>query len=106
MDLRRARAGLRPLRHYRARVSSSSLPVLSELTPVWRNKETSRAEDELLIFPSEASFERVSADPTGRSFALKFTSSNQVHFVSLQREAACTHGLLIILTQSCLPRNC
>lgn len=31
------------------------------LTPVWRNKATSRAEDELLIFPGEASFERVAA---------------------------------------------
>ncbi|BEJ17010.1 hypothetical protein CspHIS471_0604110 [Cutaneotrichosporon sp. HIS471] len=52
---------------------------------VWRNKATSRAEDELLIFPGEASFERVAADPTGRSFALKFSSSNQVHFFWLQR---------------------
>ncbi|BEI86175.1 hypothetical protein CcaverHIS002_0604620 [Cutaneotrichosporon cavernicola] len=51
---------------------------------VWRNKATSCAEDELLIFPGEASFERVAADPTGRSFALKFSSSNQVHFFWLQ----------------------
>ncbi len=32
-----------------------------KLTPVWRNKATSRAEDELLIFPGEATFERVAA---------------------------------------------
>jgi hypothetical protein len=32
-----------------------------QLTPVWRNKATSRAEDELLIFPGEATFERVAA---------------------------------------------
>ncbi|TXT13338.1 hypothetical protein VHUM_00705 [Vanrija humicola] len=52
---------------------------------VWRNAETSRAEDELLIFPGEAEFERVAKDPSGRSFVLKFNSSNQVHFFWLQR---------------------
>ncbi|CAK9784447.1 hypothetical protein CC85DRAFT_259001 [Cutaneotrichosporon oleaginosum] len=51
----------------------------------WRNAATKRAEDELLIFPGEASFERVAADRTGRSFVLKFSSSNQVHFFWLQR---------------------
>jgi hypothetical protein len=52
------------------------------LTFLWRNKETQNAEDELLIFPGEANFERVPADKSGRTFVLKFNSSNQTHFVS------------------------
>lgn len=66
----------------------SFLPWFPADTAVWRNAETSRAEDELLIFPGEAEFERVAKDPSGRSFVLKFNSSNQVHFVGLNARAS------------------
>ncbi|KAF8526090.1 adhesion regulating molecule [Gautieria morchelliformis] len=50
----------------------------------WRNRVTNTIEDDLIIFPSEASFEKVSQAAGGRTYVLKFTSSNQRHFYWLQ----------------------
>ncbi|KIR60129.1 hypothetical protein I314_03982 [Cryptococcus bacillisporus CA1873] len=51
----------------------------------WKSRETNRVEDELIIFPGEATFEKVSQDPTGRTHILKFSSSNQKYFFWFQR---------------------
>lgn len=61
------------------------IPDSGMVSLVWRNKETDRAEDELLIFPGEAVFERVKQDPSGRSWVLRFVESKQTHFVSAGR---------------------
>lgn len=58
------------------------IPDSGMVSLVWRNKETDRAENELLIFPGEAVFERAKQDPTGRSWVLRFVESKQTHFVS------------------------
>lgn len=58
------------------------IPDSGMVSLVWRNKETDRAEDELLIFPGEAVFERVKQDSSGRSWVLRFVESKQTHFVS------------------------
>ncbi|KAF8587592.1 adhesion regulating molecule [Ramaria rubella] len=50
----------------------------------WRNRDTNIVEDDLIIFPSEASFEKVSQAGGGRTYVLKFTSSNQRHFYWFQ----------------------
>ncbi|KDN51591.1 hypothetical protein RSAG8_00136, partial [Rhizoctonia solani AG-8 WAC10335] len=49
----------------------------------WRTRDgdTSAREDlELVIFPSDATLERVSNDPSVRMYILKFQSSDQLHF--------------------------
>jgi 26S proteasome regulatory subunit N13 len=67
----------------------------------WRNRVTNTVEDvrvrvmhlicgltcikDLIIFPNEASFEKVSQAAGGRTYVLKFTSSNQRHFVSMHQ---------------------
>ncbi|KAL7425021.1 hypothetical protein Q5752_000708 [Cryptotrichosporon argae] len=52
---------------------------------VWRNKDTSTAEEDLLIFPGEATFHPVSQDPSNRAHVLEFNSSNQKYFFWFQR---------------------
>ncbi|WVO13772.1 hypothetical protein L204_101394 [Cryptococcus depauperatus] len=51
----------------------------------WKSRESNRVEDELIIFPGEATFESVSQDPTGRTHILKFNSSTQKYFFWFQR---------------------
>ncbi|KAF8527526.1 adhesion regulating molecule [Hysterangium stoloniferum] len=50
----------------------------------WLNRASDTVEDDLIIFPSEATFEKVAQSAGGRTFVLKFTSSNQRHFYWLQ----------------------
>lgn len=53
----------------------------------WRTRDGSvstREDLELVIFPSDASFERISDDPSVRMYILKFHSSDQLHFFWLQ----------------------
>jgi len=50
----------------------------------WINRQTRTAELDLIIFPSDASFVRVSQSPGGRMYVLKFTSSDQRHFLWFQ----------------------
>jgi len=50
----------------------------------WLNRASNTVEDDLIIFPSEATFEKVAQLAGGRTYVLKFTSSNQRHFYWLQ----------------------
>ncbi|KIJ53435.1 hypothetical protein M422DRAFT_25317, partial [Sphaerobolus stellatus SS14] len=50
----------------------------------WLNRSNSVVEEDLIIFPSEASFEQVTQAAGGRVFVLKFRSSNQRHFYWMQ----------------------
>ncbi|KAK7048255.1 adhesion regulating molecule [Favolaschia claudopus] len=46
----------------------------------WKNRTTGVVDEDLILFPSDASFVKVS----GRTYVLKFSSSNQRHFFWLQ----------------------
>ncbi|KAF7314393.1 Adhesion regulating molecule [Mycena kentingensis (nom. inval.)] len=46
----------------------------------WKNRTTGVVDEDLILFPSDASFVKVS----GRIYVLKFSSSNQRHFFWLQ----------------------
>ncbi|KAF8158332.1 proteasome complex subunit Rpn13 ubiquitin receptor-domain-containing protein [Crassisporium funariophilum] len=50
---------------------------------IWRNRTTNEIEEDLILFPSDASFVKVSHSP-GRVYVLKFSSSNQRHFFWMQ----------------------
>ncbi|ODN78506.1 hypothetical protein L202_04133 [Cryptococcus amylolentus CBS 6039] len=52
----------------------------------WRSRENHQVDEELIIFPGEATFEKVTQDPTGRTHILKFSSSNQKYFFWFQRK--------------------
>ncbi|RDB17911.1 hypothetical protein Hypma_000888 [Hypsizygus marmoreus] len=50
----------------------------------WKNRTTGEVEEDLILFPSDASFVKVSQAPSSRVYVLKFSSSNQRHFFWLQ----------------------
>ncbi|THH19194.1 hypothetical protein EW146_g1926 [Bondarzewia mesenterica] len=50
---------------------------------MWKNRETNETEEDLLLFPSDATFERVT-QADGRVYVLKFSSSDQRHFFWMQ----------------------
>jgi hypothetical protein len=49
---------------------------------VWKNRTTGESEEDLILFPSDATFAKVSQ--SARTFVLKFSSSNQRHFFWMQ----------------------
>ncbi|QRW00521.1 hypothetical protein RhiJN_28539 [Ceratobasidium sp. AG-Ba] len=49
----------------------------------WRARDGSTSAD-LVVFPSDASLEKISNDPSVRMYVLKFQSSDQLHFVTGQ----------------------
>ncbi|CAA7261356.1 unnamed protein product [Cyclocybe aegerita] len=51
---------------------------------IWRNRVTNDIEEDLILFPFDASFVKVSQSPSGRVYVLKFSSSNQRHFFWMQ----------------------
>ncbi|KIK82199.1 hypothetical protein PAXRUDRAFT_725801 [Paxillus rubicundulus Ve08.2h10] len=51
---------------------------------VWKDRTTGNVEEDLILFPGDATFEKVSQAPGGRVYVLKFESSNQRHFFWLQ----------------------
>jgi len=51
---------------------------------IWKNRLTSEAEEDLILFPSDASFVKVTQAGGGRTYVLKFSSSNQRHFFWMQ----------------------
>nr|XP_018260429.1 uncharacterized protein I303_07349 [Kwoniella dejecticola CBS 10117]OBR82587.1 hypothetical protein I303_07349 [Kwoniella dejecticola CBS 10117] len=51
----------------------------------WKNRASGQVEDELLVFPGEATFEKVEQDPSGRTHILKFSSSDQKYFFWIQK---------------------
>ncbi|KAH8104634.1 adhesion regulating molecule [Cristinia sonorae] len=50
----------------------------------WKNRVTNEIEEDLILFPSDASFVKVSQSAWGRTFVLKFSSSDQRHFFWMQ----------------------
>ncbi|PAV16909.1 adhesion regulating molecule [Pyrrhoderma noxium] len=50
----------------------------------WQNRETGVVEDDLILFAQDASFTKVSQSPNGRTYLLKFLSSNGKHFFWFQ----------------------
>ncbi|WWD20146.1 hypothetical protein CI109_104622 [Kwoniella shandongensis] len=51
----------------------------------WKSRVSGATEDELIIFPGEATFDKVEQDPSGRTHILKFSSSDQKYFFWFQR---------------------
>ncbi|KAF5338990.1 hypothetical protein D9611_008759 [Ephemerocybe angulata] len=50
---------------------------------IWKNRETDVSEEDLIIFPTDATFTKVDQS-NGRVYVLKFSSSNQRHFFWMQ----------------------
>ncbi|TRM63950.1 proteasome complex subunit Rpn13 ubiquitin receptor-domain-containing protein [Schizophyllum amplum] len=50
---------------------------------MWKNRVTNDVEEDLILFPGDASFVKVSQTP-GRVYVLKFSSSDQRHFFWMQ----------------------
>ncbi|KAA1469834.1 adhesion regulating molecule [Dentipellis sp. KUC8613] len=50
---------------------------------LWKNRTTNQADEDLILFPTDASFVRV-PQSDGRVYVLKFSSSNQRHFFWMQ----------------------
>ena len=48
---------------------------------IWKNRTTNNVEEDLILFPGDASFVKV-GQAGGRVYVLKFSSSDQRHFVS------------------------
>lgn len=48
---------------------------------IWKNRTTGENEEDLILFPSDATFSKVPS-ASGRVYVLKFSSSGQKHFVS------------------------
>ncbi|KII86922.1 hypothetical protein PLICRDRAFT_31067 [Plicaturopsis crispa FD-325 SS-3] len=55
---------------------------------IWKNRTTNVVDEDLILFPSDATFAKVTQSPGGRTYVLKFSSSNQRHFdASTARDA-------------------
>ncbi|CCG83233.1 ADRM1 [Taphrina deformans PYCC 5710] len=52
----------------------------------WKDRSTGVVEDDLIIFPEEAELIKVEQSPSGRVFALKFSSSSQIMFYWMQEK--------------------
>ncbi|KAJ8501973.1 hypothetical protein ONZ51_g318 [Trametes cubensis] len=51
---------------------------------IWKNRSTNDAEEDLILFPGDATFAKVEQSAWGRTYVLKFSSSNQRHFFWMQ----------------------
>ncbi|KAI0074013.1 adhesion regulating molecule [Panus rudis PR-1116 ss-1] len=51
---------------------------------MWKNRTTNEVEEDLILFPSDATFVKVPQSKEGRTYVLKFSSSNQRLFFWLQ----------------------
>ncbi|CCM03498.1 uncharacterized protein FIBRA_05632 [Fibroporia radiculosa] len=51
---------------------------------IWKNRVTNDVEEDLILFPSDATFNKVEQSAWGRTYVLKFSSSNQRHFFWMQ----------------------
>ncbi|PPR00199.1 hypothetical protein CVT24_004902 [Panaeolus cyanescens] len=65
---------------------------------IWKNRDTNDIEEDLILFPTDATFTKVEQSPSGRVHVLKFSSSNQRHFFWFQdadasRDAEFTQNL-------------
>jgi len=51
---------------------------------MWKDRTTGEVAEDLILFPGDAKFEKVSQSSWGRTYVLKFESSDQKHFFWLQ----------------------
>ncbi|KAK7056723.1 hypothetical protein VNI00_002440 [Paramarasmius palmivorus] len=51
---------------------------------MWKNRVTNEVEEDLILFPSDATFVKVPQSSSGRVYVLKFSSSDQRHFFWMQ----------------------
>ncbi|KAF8743912.1 hypothetical protein AX14_013969 [Amanita brunnescens Koide BX004] len=51
---------------------------------LWKNRTNDQIEEDLILFPTDATFEKVPHATSGRVYVLKFSSSNQRHFFWMQ----------------------
>ncbi|KAK2465227.1 hypothetical protein APHAL10511_002581 [Amanita phalloides] len=51
---------------------------------IWKNRINDQIEEDLILFPTDASFERVPQASSGRIYVLRFSSSGQQHFFWMQ----------------------
>ncbi|KAH9947597.1 adhesion regulating molecule [Amylocystis lapponica] len=51
---------------------------------LWKNRSMNNVEEDLILFPSDATFQKVDQSASGRTYVLKFASSNQRHFFWMQ----------------------
>ncbi|KAI0917276.1 hypothetical protein AcW1_007491 [Taiwanofungus camphoratus] len=51
---------------------------------MWKNRVTNEVEEDLLLIPTDATFLKVNQSAWGRTYVLKFSSSNQRHFFWMQ----------------------
>lgn len=49
---------------------------------LWKERATGTLVEDLILFPGDATFEKVAQAPGGRTYVLRFNSSDQRHFVS------------------------
>jgi len=56
----------------------------------WKDRTTGDVGEDLILFPGDAKFEKVSQSSWGRTYVLKFESSDQKHFVCVKL----FHGLV------------
>lgn len=52
---------------------------------MWKDRATGSLGEDLMLFPGDAVFEKVERAPGGRTYVLRFESSDQRHFVSCIR---------------------
>jgi hypothetical protein len=55
---------------------------------IWKDRVTNDIQEDLILFPFDASFVKVDQVSSGRVYVLKFSSSNQRHFFWLQDASA------------------
>ncbi|KAI0354996.1 adhesion regulating molecule [Trametes cingulata] len=51
---------------------------------IWKNRSTNEIDEDLILFPGDATFAKVEQSAWGRTYVLKFSSSNQRHFFWMQ----------------------
>ncbi|KAI0712137.1 proteasome complex subunit Rpn13 ubiquitin receptor-domain-containing protein [Earliella scabrosa] len=51
---------------------------------IWKNRSNNEVEEDLILFPGDATFVKVEQSAWGRTYVLKFSSSNQRHFFWMQ----------------------
>ncbi|OJT09875.1 26S proteasome regulatory subunit RPN13 [Trametes pubescens] len=51
---------------------------------IWKNRSSNEVDEDLILFPGDATFAKVEQSAWGRTYVLKFSSSNQRHFFYMQ----------------------
>ncbi|KAJ8080681.1 hypothetical protein PM082_017515 [Marasmius tenuissimus] len=67
---------------------------------IWKNRETNVIDEDLILFPTDATFTKVSQS-AGRVYVLKFSSSDQRHFVSLQGNSTASQSDIRLVSSGC-----